>query len=155
MCEQLQVNSESLFHVESNERLINIIQQHQQQTDGPAMSVKCLYLTLRSINAQRAASLLLTKAYDICEQRKRSASESQVHTRAGGYANELHAKTSSSFPYACRQNNLLSDSLSGSDTEGDSCKVTTVPVAATSSVNTISIDNESIEISDTETPHLV
>ena len=158
LCAELEVNSENLFQMDSNERLINIVHQHQQQTDGPVMTVRCLYKTLKSINAKRAASLLLGKAFDVWEQRKRSASESQVHTGAAACANKLRAKTSSSFSYACRQNTLLSDSLSESDTEGDSCKVTAFPVSATSSVNTtlnFNIDNDSVEISDSETPRHV
>ena len=154
LCEQLEVNSESLFHVDSNERLINIIQQHQQQTDGPVMTIRCLYKTLKSINANRAASLLLEKAYDVCKQRKRSASESQMHTGAGGSASMPHAKTSSSFPYACKQNFFVSDSMSESDAEGDS--LAPFPVTVTSSVNTtLYTENESVEFSDTETPHQV
>ena len=118
------------------------------------MTIKCLYKTLKSIDANRAASLLLGKAYDVCEQRKRSASESQIHTRAGGYAKMPHVKSSSSFPYGCRQNTLLSDSLSESDNEGDS--LTAYPVTVASSVNTtLYNENESVEFSDIETPHHV
>ena len=118
------------------------------------MTIKCLYDTLKSINANRAASLLLEKAYDVCKQRKRSASESQMHTRAGGYANTPHVKTSSSFPYACRQNIFLSDGMLEFDAEGDS--LTAFPVTVTSSVNTtLYTENESVEFSDTETPHHV
>ena len=155
MCAKLKVNSENLFEVDSRERLINIVHQHQQQTDGPVMTVRCLYKTLKSINAQRAASLLRGKAYDVWQQRKRSASESQIHTGAGGCASKLRPITNSSFSYACRQNTLLSDSLSESDTEGDSSKITAFPVPATSSVNTTLYNDESIEISETETPHHV
>lgn len=70
MCAYLKVNSESLFHVDSKERLINIIQQHEKQTDGPDMTVKHLHKGLQCIRAKRAASLLLKKAINVCEQHK-------------------------------------------------------------------------------------
>lgn len=115
------------------------------------MTIRCLYKILKSINTKRAASLLLGKAYDVCEQRKRSASESQMHT---GYANIPRVKTSSSFSHACRQNTFLSDSMSESDAEEDS--LMPFPVAVASSVNTtLYNENESVEFSDTETPHHV
>ena len=136
--------------MDSNERLIRIIQQHQQQTDGPVMTVKNLYKTLKSINAKRAASLLLGKAYDVCEQRKRSASESQMDTAIGGYTNIPHAKTSHSFSSIHRRNTFLSDNLSESDAKEDSSKVTAVPVTANSSVNTtLDNENKSVEFLDT------
>ena len=100
---------------------------------------------MKSINAKRAASLLLGKAYDVCEQHKGSASESQMYT---GCANIPHAS------HACRRNTFLSDSMSESDAEGDS--LTPFPVTVASSVNTtLYNENESVEFSDTETPHHV
>ena len=150
LCGKLKVNSESLFHVEPNERLINIIQQHQQQTDGPAMTVRCLYDTLKSINAKHAAGLLREKAHCVYEQRKRSASESQ--TQAAPWGRQHYEKHSASFSYASRQDALYFD-LSESD-EADGNDVTTVAITQTLSTMS-SIDNESIEITDIESPRHV
>ena len=155
MCEKLKVNRESLFHVEPNERLINIIQQHQQQTDGPTMTVRCLYDTLKSIKARRAAGLLRGKALYVYEQRKRSASES--HTQASLWGHQRHyEKHSASFTYGSGQNGLFIDSLSESDAEADGDQVTTVAVTQSITLSTMSsTDNESIEITDPESPRHV
>ena len=143
MCEKLKVNMESLFHVDPNERLINIIQQHQQQTDGPAMTVRYLYVTLKSINARHAADLLLGKALYVYEQRKRSASESQ--TQVSFWGRQCHyEKHSASFTHGSRQNALFIDSLSESDAEEDGNEVTTVAVMQSITLSAMSsIDNES------------
>lgn len=154
MCAQLQVNSESLHHIESKERLINIIQQHQQQTDGPVMTVKALCKTLKSIQARRAASLLVGKAHDVCEQRKRSASDSQTQAEAWGRGIKPRAKLGSSFSYACRQDSYISDSLSESEAEADNQNVTAVPVTATHSTLSYN-DSEAVEFSDIESPRHV
>ena len=154
LCEKLKVNSESLFHVDPNERLINIIQQHQQQTDGPAMTVRCLYDTLKSINARRAAGLLRGKALYVYEQRQRSASESQ--TRASPWGHQRHYEHSASFTYGNRQDAMFIDSLSESDTEADGDEVTTVAVTQSITLSAMSsTDNESIEITDHESPRNV
>ena len=155
MCKKLNVNSESLFHVEPNERLINIIQHHQQQTDGPAMTIRCLYNTLKSINARHAAGLLRGKALYVYEQRKRSASESQ--TRASPWGRQQHDKKhSASFTCGNRQDALFIDSLSESEAEADGDEVTTVAVAQSITLSAMSsTDNESIEITNLESPRNV
>ena len=141
LCEKLKVNSESLFHVDPNERLINIIQQHQQQTDGPAMTVRYLYDTLRSINAKRAAALLRRKALYVYEQRKRLASESQTQASHWGYQRH-YGKHSASFTYGSGQDALFVDSLSESDAEVDADEMTTVAMAHSitrSAIQTVSL----------------
>ena len=155
MCEKLKVNSESLYHVDPNERLINIIQQHQKQTDGPAMTVRCLYVTLKSIDARHAAGLLRGKALYIYEQRKRSASES--HTQASLWGHQRHyEKHSASFTHGSRQDALFIDSLSESDAEVDGDEVTAVAVTQSITLSAMSsTDNESIEITDPESPRHV
>lgn len=145
MCEKLKVNSENLFHVNPNERLINIIQQHQQQTNGPAMTIRCLYDTLNSINAKHAAGLLLKKAFNAYEQRKRSASESQTQASS---RQQRYGKHSASFTYGNRQDALFIDSLSESDAEADGDEVMTVAVAQSITLSAMSSTNN--EITDLE-----
>ena len=116
LCIKLNVNSKNLFNTNENERLIAIIQQHQQQTDGPDMTVKTLYKALKSIEARRAASFLLSKALDVCELSKRSASESRMQPSTYGLAN---TKSRSSFSYDNRQKVIYTDSLSESESETD------------------------------------
>ena len=153
MCKKLNVNSESLSHVDPNERLINIIQHHQQQTDGPAMTIKCLYDTLNSINAIRAAGLLREKALYVYEQSKRSASEGRI--QASPWRRRQHnEKHSASFSYANRQDGWFIDSPSESEAEVDGDEVTTVAVTQSNTLSAIT-DNESIEITDLESPRQV
>ena len=151
MCKALEINSDSLSHVDSKERLINIIQYHEQQTDGPPMTVRFLYNTLKFIKAKRAAGLLREKALYVHEQRKRSASESQIQ---GPRRHHNLEKTSASFSYAYRQDAPYLDSLSESESETEGLRITTV--AVTQSFSTMSsIDGESIEITNHESPRNV
>ena len=150
LCKALKINSDSLSHVDSKERLINIIQYHEQQTDGPPMTVRFLYDTLKSIKAKRAAGLLREKARYVYEHRKRSASEGQIQ---GPRRHHYLGKSSASFSYANRQNASFLDSLSESENEAESeaegLRFTTV--AVTQSFSTMSsIDGESIEFTNLE-----
>lgn len=153
LCKELKVNSDCLFGIEPNERLISIIQHHQQQTEGPAMTVRFLYKTLKSINAARAAALLLKKAHDICEHRKRSASESWTQASNWRHTNNYCIQSSSSFSHTSTPSILYSDSSSESEAETGSRKVTTVAVSA--SFSTMSCDSEIVELSDIESPRNV
>ena len=140
LCKALEINSDILSHVDSKERLINIIQYHEQQTDGAPMTVRFLYDTLKSIKAKRAAGLLRKKALYVHEQHKRSASESQIQ---GLRRHHNLEKTSASFSYAYRQDAPYLDSLSESESETEGLRITTV--AVTQSFSTMSsVDGESI-----------
>ena len=149
----MKVNSEILFHVDPNERLINIIQHHQQQTDGPAMTIRCLYDALRSINARHAADLLRKKALYVYEQSKRSASVGQI--RASPWGHQQHdSRHCASYTYGNRQDSLFIDSPSESESEADGDEVTTVAVTQSNTLSAIT-DNESIEITNLESPRHV
>lgn len=120
------------------------------------MTVKCLHTALKAIKAKRAAYLLLSKAHHVCEQRKRSASESRMQSSSRRHTNNHHMynKGSSSFSHPCRPNTLLCES--GSEGETDDFTVTAIAVTQSiSTMSTFHIDSDSVELSDTESPRHV
>ena len=143
MCKALKVYSDGLFHIDSKARLLIIIQQCEQQTDGLPMTVRFLYDTLKSIKAKRAAGLLREKARFVYDQRKRSASENQILELRRHHNLE---KSSASFAYTHRQNALFLDSLSESESESEDLKI--MNKSFRSLVTMSSIDSEFIEISE-------
>jgi len=119
--------------------MLNILQQYQQQNEDE-VTVKIIYKALKSINAERAASLLLQRATEFHEQRKRTVSESQMHSRRKSQP----IPTSYSISYASRTEMVTGEvDLSFSEEHND---VTTVGVTNSS------LSDETVLLDSTEIP---
>ena len=135
----LDVNYENLQHVHPTERMLNIVKQYQQQNEEE-VTVRIIYDALKSISAKRAASLLLKRTMKVHEQRKRTASESQMHS--GRRSQPI--QTSYSMSYASRTQMVTGeDDLSFSR---EHYNVTTVAVTNSS------LGDEAISLNSTESP---
>jgi len=134
----------NLLHIHPPERMLSIVQEYQQQNEG-TVTIEILYDALMSINAKRAASLLLREAI---EQRKRTQSESHINT--GGRSLPFHPIHSMSHPSKMQMlsgDDFVDEShFSEDQSEHQHCDVTTV------GVTNASMGDEVELFASTETP---